>query len=465
MHYLAATVASICLIVLWLTHPARGMTRLLSPDLVAITMLASIFAIRPFVRKFTLGLYGQNLSDEYIDRAVGAGIVGMIAFTFGCLMVRRRENEFRIRPPSRRELRLGSGGLLVLTVLGLLAYVGILTAIVGPAAVLAMGGGRSADVVTAGVPAIVMMIPLAGPVAGAAMVIGTRADVKLGLVRVVALLSTSALSIAALSQLGNRRFIIPAALIPIIAVVARRKIGVRPQYLLLGVAGLLVVAIIPMVRSAGSRRDGESFVDAILRYANDQGLLGIIEPVFASNDTEMLDFLGLVMQRMDDGLQAFGLGRGTIGDFLTAPLPTSIFSGTSFADEVLIGIWGGGCGQPACPVASVVGVSYFDGGLIGVVLGCLLFGIFMRILARRLTMIETLSDWPALVAVVASSYAIVLTRTNTINAIWWVIYTIVIAAIVYALSTRRVPKAIVAETGPRSDLARLPMKSQPHSFG
>jgi hypothetical protein len=362
----------------------------------------------------------------------------MIFVTVGVLISR---GSISLSPPAEPKMRtlqkMKAIHLFGISVGSIALYLVALILLVGPASVLAMGGGRSADVVTAGVPAIVMMIPLMGSLAASIYIIslGPRSPIRWKELLTIVLVVS--LSVVMLSSLGNRRFLIPAVLMPVIAVAAMRKTPARAIYMILGVLGFLLTAILPMVRSSGSRLAGETLLDSIVRYASEQGLDGIVLPVFASNDTEMLDYIGVFLRQVESGHQSFGFGQGTFGDFLTSSIPSALFKGTSYSDQILTNIWGGGCGKPFCPVASVVGVSYFDAGIFGVILGCGVFGYFMGWLTNRLTRLQNLGPFAATTTVIFSSFAIVLTRTNTINALWWSIYTIVLATPILWLTTRR----------------------------
>jgi hypothetical protein len=240
------------------------------------------------------------------------------------------------------------------------------------------------------------------------------------------------------SALGTRRFMIPAVLMPISAALIRRSARLRLWHLAIGFVGLLFVAIVPMVRSAGARLPGENLLTASFRYASERGIEGILEPIFASYDTEMLDYIALVSSRIHAGWLSFGLGRGTLLEFILRPVPASMLGQTPWSDKVLINLWGGtGCGHPYCPVASVAGVTYFDGGFPLVIVGSFAFGFVVRWLATRWVYNRHLGDFRATVVAIASSFALVAARTNTVHATWWCIYTLIIAGAIYGIFSAR----------------------------
>ncbi|RWZ68639.1 hypothetical protein ELQ92_05415 [Labedella populi] len=124
-------------------------------------------------------------------------------------------------------------------------------------------------------------------------------------------------------------------------------------------------------------------------------------------------------------------------EFLTKPIPGN-GPGTAFSGQVLTSIWGGGCGFPNCPVASVAGVLYFDGGLVAVAVGSLLFGMLVvRFLAGRWAFNAVLADLGAAIVAVVSGFALVGARGNTVHAMWWCIYTLVVPFLIYALCSVR----------------------------
>jgi hypothetical protein len=269
-----------------------------------------------------------------------------------------------------------------------------------------------------------------------------------------------AISLVMVSALGTRRFMIPAVLMPICAALIRRPAKLRLWHLAVGFLGLLFVAIVPMVRSAGARLPGENLLTASLRYASEQGIGGILEPIFASYDTEMLDYIALASSRIHSGWLSLGLGRGTLLEFILRPLPGSMLSHPAWSDEVLINLWGGtGCGNPYCPVASVAGVTYFDGGYPLVIVGSLAFGFGLRWLATRWVYNGHLGDFRATAVAIASSFALVAARTNTVHATWWCIYTLIIAWLIYRVFSNRVngdhPRGVDQESAGSVPLTRM----------
>ena len=84
-------------------------------------------------------------------------------------------------------------------------------------------------------------------------------------------------------------------------------------------------------------------------------------------------------------------------------MPASLLSQAPWSDEVLTTLWGGGCGHPYCPVASVAGVTYFDGGFPLVIVGSFAFGFGLRWLATRWVYDRHLGDFPATAVAIATA--------------------------------------------------------------
>jgi hypothetical protein len=406
-------------------------------------MLVSIFAVRPILLEVDADLlYGRDYSLGNLDKAVAIGTIGIASFAAGVAW-RRLRSRAKVAPLdasllAKWNLRSGaSARVLVAALAGVVAYVVLIAELAGTSALSALGGGRSDAVDTAGVPEIVMVLPMSGSVAAAILLLMLPRDSRLPPPFLLAAITATMISVATLSQLGNRRFLIPALLLPLLGLLARRVVRVRLWHVLTAVPALLVLATLPFVRSAGARGPGESLPEALLRVISEKGVVGTVEAVFTSNDTEMLNYIALFERYRTDRLIEFGQGRGTLLEFVVRPLPSGVAPGTPYSDEVLTRIWGGGCGEPLCPVASAVGVGYFDFGFPGVVILLVAFGYAMASLSLHLAQIELSGLSSATAVVVFSSYSVVLTRTNTVHALWWAIYTTAMALVVAAFVAKR----------------------------
>ncbi|RUR01226.1 hypothetical protein [Labedella endophytica] len=436
---LSAVVAMITLLYMVATSPVRGLGRFVAPDTTAAVMLAMIFGVRPlFTDRFEIRtMYGLIPDTNALDTAMTVGVVSLSFFGFGAFIAAVRPTRAAIfskqsAPIERREVRLTAGGVLGISVFAIALYVAAIIVLAGPSSLTALSGGRSEDATLGGVPEFVLVIPMAGSVAATIFFISRR-NRQIHVFELLLILAAIAISLTALSQLGNRRFLIPGLLIPLVAALIRSPVRLKAWHLVLGVVGFLFLAIVPMVRSAGARMPGENLLTASLRYFGDEGFRGVLTPVFASYDTEMLDYIAVFAGQPNP---EYGLGRGTLLEFLARPLPGDVF-GTAFSDQVLTSIWGGGCGQPYCPVGSLAGVLYFDGGLPAVAVGSFLFGIAVRFIANRWAFNSMLSTVSASSIAVVSGFALVAARTNTVHAIWWCVYVLLLMAGIYLISSRR----------------------------
>jgi hypothetical protein len=439
---IALLVAAVVLVYVLCSHPSRGLARLASPDSTALFILIAIFAVRPlFAHRLDSGFYGYTLDTSSVERAIAIGATCIGAFGLGAFFATARpqkQTKLAALPArARRRITITAGGTLLISILAVALYLVALLMLAGWNTVTALAGGRSAETSTAGLPEIILVLPLAGSISVSLLILARRGT-SIKRVETVTLFACVTISLIMVSALGTRRFMIPAVLMPISAALIRRPTKLRPWHLAVGFVGLLFVAIVPMVRSAGARLPGENLLTASLRYASEQGIGGILEPIFASYDTEMLDYIALTASRIHAGWLSFGLGRGTLLEFVLRPVPASKLSQAPWSDEVLTNLWGGGCLRPYCPVGSVAGVTYLDGGFPLLIVGSFAFGFGLRWLATRWVYNRHLGDFQATVVAIASSFALVAARTNTVHAIWWWIYTLIIAWLIYRVFSDRV---------------------------
>lgn len=420
--------------------PVKGLGRWLAPDTLSMLMLFMIFGIRPLFRnRFQVrSIYGLTPSAAGSRTALIAGILGMAAFA-GAAFV------FRLRPRSRallqnkspqvprRRVRVTAVGALTIAIGGTVTYVLLVLLLAGPSVLRSLSGGRSVAANLGSMPEIGLLVPIAGSVAAAIFILSRR-GLRISRTEVYLVIAAIAVSVIVLAQLGNRRFLIPSILIPAIAALIRKPVRLRLLHCAGVFAALVILAIIPMVRSAGARSPGDNLVTASWRYLQAEGIEGALTPIFSSYDTEMLDYVAIGSDEIRDGAgPGFGKGRGTLLEFVTRPLPSSMNPGRPYSDQMLTSLYGGGCGKPVCPVASVVGVLYFDGSQPFVLAGCFLVGAFVRWLSIRWTYNAQLGLLGTTSVAVASSFAFVGVRTDTVHAMWWCIYSLMIAALVYRL--------------------------------
>jgi hypothetical protein len=421
--------------------PVSGLGRWLAPCSMAAIMLGMIFGIRPlFTDRFqAASWYGYIPSIEDQGNASIVGVVMSIALLLGTLMARTKSsatflprNEKAL--PLLPTIEMKPTTCFWLTLSTALLYVTLLAAFAGPGVFsLLMSGRVNTDSPIKGVPEVIMIVPMTGAICASVLILAKKTATTKASTILVAILCTG-ISFFLVSQLGNRRFIIPVLLMPVISALIIKPVRIKLWHIIVGFVGLIFIAVVPMVRAAGARLPNENIFTAAYRYFSDEGLLGVLTPIFSSYDTEMYDYIALVSGPLRSGSLDYGMGRGTLLELFLHPLPSSLSPQIVFSDDLLSKFWGGGCGDPVCPVASVAGVLYFDGGLVFVGLGGLAFGFLLRKLSNSWNHIENVSQLGRLSIVILSSFILIATRTNTIYAAWWTAYTLLIGAgIIYFL--------------------------------
>ncbi len=443
MQIVALITALLILVYVWASSPLRGLSRFLAPDIIAVVMLVAIFGVRPlFKDRFETGAR----YDVYVPTQRGGNvalIVGMLALlglSIGIFLMRVTPKRYLFLTKPSATSVTNNANFSPIRVLGImtasvLVYVFLLTALAGPGIRQQLNAGRSASLELGGVPKIVTLIPMVGPIAGGLFFLVNRTR-KLSRPEIRLVPLSVAISVALLSQLGNRRFIIPAALIPLIAALIRKPVLLKLWHVMCGLVGMLFIAIVPMVRAAGARRPGEGLLSAAFRYLQEEGIVGVLRPIFVSFDTEMFDHIAVASSTFQDN--SFRYGRGTILEFILRPLAGSVTGGTSWSDSVLTRLFGGGCGEPHCPVASIPGVLYFDGGIFAVFFGSVAAGAILRQPTNMWKFNAGHKVSYLLVMMIFSSFALVTALKNTVHALWSAIYMVILGLIVY-LFTGKIP--------------------------
>lgn len=422
--------------------PLRGLSRVLAPETFVTAVLFAVFAIRPLYadRRF----YGQvpTLDGQITASMVGTVLLWSIAagvmwrdrgFAVRCTPVRASGNSSPNISPSR---------VVFVSVAALAIYFVGLAALIGPSAVAAMFGGRRSGLASTGVPEFWVSVPLAGSIASAVLILSRRSCV-LSVPDWLAVGICTSGTLVAVSSEGSRRYIIPAILIVAIALLMRRPLRVRMWQLPVGVLVFAFMAILPTVRSAGARRGGENILSASMRSFSDEGgIAGSLRYMFTSFDTEMYDFIAMLAPELKSGRISLGWGRGTIIEFIAHPFPKAL---TPFAERTLelkqflfnYQCLDGFCNAPF-PVLSAGGTFYFDGWYFGVLIGGVGTGFILRWLSQRWSHSSEFSIQQNIFTSVCASYAMIAVRTDTIYAIWWCIYALVVAfAVVVALGARQ----------------------------
>lgn len=419
--------------------PLKGLSRLLAPDTLVVIVLFSVFAVRPlFLNRLFYGLMPTH-DGEIVASVVGTLLLWSIAigvYLSSHRYVNARASESyttasKVEPANHDSYPSAVRAVLI-TIVALVFYFGAQVAFFGLSAVTGMAAGRTATAV--GVPEVIVSIPLAGSIASAALIL-SRMSRNIFLSEWLAIGFCSSASLIATSLGGDRRYMIPAILIVVIALLMRRPLRIRLWHLPMGLLALSFLAALPNIRSAGARKGGEGLVGAFIRsFSESGGLRGLGQAFFVSYDTEMYDFTALLAEELDAGRLQLGLGSGTIIEFISHPFPKNI---TPFVERTLVlkealfnyGCIGGSCKTPF-PVLSAGGTLFLDGWYLGVVIGGVALGFGSRRLSQRWARAAKLSIPQNLVTAICSSYALIAARTDTIYAIWWCIYALIIAAVI-----------------------------------
>lgn len=423
-----------------ISTPVRGLGRFLAPDVMSVMMLGVVFGVRPlFNDRFEDGAwYGLYLpTDEGSTTALWVGFLSMIGLVVGAAL--SRHSTFSRRLLVRRRTTItrtwfGAWRCLLVTLFSAASYFAALTTFAGAGVFERLSAGRSDETALEGLPEIAMILPLGGSIAATLIFLANRHR-RLTLVELLSVLISISVSVSLVSQLGNRRFIIPAVLMPIMASLMKNPVRLKLWHVVVGVVGMLFIAIVPMVRSTGARQAGEGIFAASLRHLQEEGIGGVLKPIFVSYDTEMLDYVAVAAPTFETS--SFGWGRGTILEFILRPLPSGASGTEAWSDAILTRLFGGGCGEPFCPVPSYPGLLYFEGGLFVVFVGSLIMGVGLRYLALRWQYNGQLGTFASLSTAILSSFALVAMRTNTVHAAWWAIYTILLGFAIYLIAVRK----------------------------
>lgn len=439
------------------SSPLRGLSRLLAPDTLVVAILYAIFAIRPLYTDRFLpsklsgsGFYGfiPTLDGQMTASVVGLLLLWSIAAgvlwsnAAGGFWQTQHKQEGQsagnlwggLQSEEAMPQHLRPSRAVAVTLLALAFYAAILIQFMGFAGFLAMAGGRSAEAATGSVPQIVMTIPIAGSVAGALLIL-TAPTVHFDAARWLAIGFCVSTSLMMTSQLGTRRYIIPSVLILATALLMRRPVRARVWHLAVGLGVLIFLVTLANTRAAGARMEGENLFGATIRTVHDFGVRDLAAFFFTSYDTSMYDYIAVLAPDLESGYLKLGLGSGTVGEFFANPFPAALTPFVERSTELKAHLFNYACIGPGCPpnpVISVGGTLFFDWGYLGVVIGGVVVGLVIRALAYRWSRAATMSTSQNIITAVIGSYAMIAARTDTVWAIWWCIYTLIIAAAVLA---------------------------------
>lgn len=445
---LSTTILSIVALIL-VTGFRRGSA--LSPMSLALVMLGSIFGVRPLlmIQLGSFDFYGTTIKSGFnASAAIGlsATIAICLGFAYGRLSERQvlGVNPTYAMPPlkdiaeeivpskstSLNTVAITAIAILLLWLLTMVAVGGGISFLT----ILFAGRSDAVEQRVANMPAIIPALPVV-----ASLMLATS-RIRINRVRPMRTAETlqywavMALCVIPPSALGNRRFLIPTLVAGLLGAATRtwnRRISL--QMVLAGVAGFLVLAVFPFVRSAGSRTGKTDLLGAMSDYFGTYGVGQVVQDFFVSYDTEMFNYIAYLAPRLGSELP-YGLGRGTLGEALLAPLPSSLSPWITWSNVLLDKAFGGGCAELYCPVPSVVGVLYYDLGTIGVLLGMLLIGLLFSTFERNYLRAE---GNRLLLLVGFASFAPLIVRGNSISQLWILVQVVLIAIIASAIVRTR----------------------------
>lgn len=447
-------------LVAWVLSTRLRFGSIVSPFSTVLLMLAAIYGVRPILmyEAGSFDFYGINIENG-VDAASFVGFVGIVAliagYGFATIARRRRQPGSLWATPSfaqslsRKQPSASFIVALSFLFLWLLLMI-VLGGGVGFLAVLFAGRSADAGAAFAGVPAVVLAIPVISALLIAAVRFRYERFAPYSLRQSVGYWIVGFLCIVPPSALGNRRFLIPS-LIALIAgsLAARWSKRLTLKWVVLAAVGFLALAILPFVRSAGSRTGRTDLIGAMLDYFDAEGLSGVFESFFLSYDTEMFNYVAYLAPRLGESIP-FGYGRGTVGELLLAPLPSNLLPFQTWSNELLRLTFGGSCGQVACPVPSVIGTLYYDLAFPGLVIGMLLIGMLCASFEGRLLRSD---GWRVGLLLLLAGFAPVFARGNFISQLWIAGQCFVILAVLLWLLNKLHPGSDVQATGSRTSIA------------
>ena len=408
----------------------------LAPFSLSLLMLVAIFGVRPLlmIHYDTYDIYNLDVVTGF-NQTARLGFVAVVTLTVGYWTSRVLEKS-RHQPqaePDRTGRTPPTIRVASLACLACSAAWFVIMAVIGggPAAIGVLYAGRSAaaTAVLGHTPAALFCLPVAGAVLLASARVHTERSRSLTSHERLIFWAGIAVSTIPSASLGGRRYLIPCILAALIAtVIPRWSAPVTARMGAFGFGSLLLLAAIPFVRSSGARTDGAGFLTALREYFGQAGISGTLKSLFLTYDTDAFGYTSYVLPRLGDGVP-FGYGRSTIGDLFLNALPVS--SGVQlWSDHLLTQFFGSGCAGEVCPVASVVGILYFDWGMPVVFAGCLVLGFWFGRFDRALLRAGSYR-LPALLTV--GGFAMIAVRGSSMSTAWLAVNVFVLTAILYRL--------------------------------
>lgn len=406
---------------------------LLNPFITAHAVLLSIFGLRPLAMRYPIdfAFYGLD-SVSGFNSSVIAGLVASFSLTLGFVFSRSSSSakygdfQFSNNEVLNRARRISL--IIMIIWLGFMVWIGGASVL----SLLAQGRSNELNASFRGVPILLQALPPSSfIILSTAMLVLSRVKI-ISNVRKVELLFLFVFTAAPSALLGDRRIIFPMAICLLLVLLQKKKsyrLGVISSLGFLSVG--LILTIYPFVRSAGAR-NGLNLPTALYRFFRENGLLEVFRGYLVKNDTEMFNFVAFLTSKVGNEFP-FGYGRGTLIDLFREALPSSLTASHTWADMILTKMFGGGCATGLCPVPSLVGVLFYDLGILGVAVGFFLLGF----LAKKYEGVVSSSSGPMLVpSIVFGAYCAVIVRGSAVAMIWIALNIILVAQIGLKLAFR-----------------------------
>lgn len=406
---------------------------LLNPFVTAHAVLLSIFGLRPLAMRYPIdfAFYGLD-SVSGFNSSVIAGLVASLSLTLGFVFSRPSssaksgDSQFSKNEVLNRARRISF--IIMIIWLGLMVWIG------GASVISLLSQGRSDELNAKfrGVPILLQALPPSSfIILSTAMLVLSRIEI-ISSIRKVELLFLFVFTAAPSALLGDRRIIFPMAICLLLVLLQKKKsyrLGVISSLGFLSVG--LILTIYPFVRSAGAR-NGLNLPTALYRFFRENGLLEVFRGYLVKNDTEMFNFVAFLTSKVGNEFP-FGYGRGTFIDLFREALPSSLTASHTWANMILTKMFGGGCATGLCPVPSLVGVLFYDLGILGVAVGFFLLGF----LAKKYEGVVSSSSGPMLVpCIVFGAYCAVIVRGSAVAMIWIALNIVLVAQIGLKLAFR-----------------------------
>ncbi len=315
---------------------------------------------------------------ESFDQMLALALLGAIGYVFGYSMPLGRHIASSIAAPPRSfstDTLVAASFALVGLSLGLFALFVYSTVGFGGIGLLVQGRSLEGTRIVRGTTSYLSIAPLLLVPACLALFAIAR-ERRAGVAATLAVLAW-ALLLGLTVPAGSRTTLLPLFGGGVVYFYLSR--GTRPRLwavaLLLGIA-LFGSSLLLTTRNAG--RDEPSLAESA------QGLfrqpLTVFDPLTQGNDAEMAPALAAALQSIPDEVP-YMKGRATVGDLLTRPIPRIAWDGKPLSprEQVIQKLWPTEyAAKIANPEFSVLLVLFLDGGIIGVALGMMLFGLASR---------------------------------------------------------------------------------------